>query len=84
MTDWNIALVREQGINFAVASVKDHVVHNTHTADELIQSLSYHLGQPVVLLGERQHRLYGRQGIVRFLRNVHPSRLPWKRVALAA
>lgn len=84
MSQWQIALVREQGINFAVASVKDHVLNSPDQRDDVIQSLSLTLGQPVVLLGAQQHRLYGRQDIVRFLRNVHPSRLPWKTVTLAA
>lgn len=84
MTQWQIALVREQGVSFGVALVRDHVLNNTSERDGLMQALSVHLGQPVVLLGERQHRLFGRQDIVRFLRNVHPSRLPWRTVTLAA
>jgi hypothetical protein len=84
MAQWEIALVKEQGMNFAVASVQDHVISNRHEADDLISGLSFHLGQPVVLLGARQHRLYGRQDIVRFLQNVHPSQLPWRRVNIAA
>lgn len=84
MANWQIALVREQGLNFAVASVQDHVLNNPTVRDNLIQSLSVRLAQPVVLIGARQHRLYGRQDIVRFLQNVHPSRLPWKMVTLAA
>lgn len=84
MAKWDIALVREQGINFAVASVKDSVINSRHQADEVISALSWKLGQPVVLLGARQHRLYGRTDIVRFLRNVHPSQLPWRRLDIAA
>lgn len=84
MARWEIALVKEQGINFAVASVKDSVIINRHQADDVISALSWELGQPVVLLGARQHRLYGRSDIVRFLRNVHPSRLPWRHVDIAA
>lgn len=84
MSQWQIALVREQGINFAVASVQDHVINSPSQANQLINSLSLRLGQPVVLLGARQHRTYGRADIVRFLRNVHPSRLPWKMLNIAA
>lgn len=84
MQNWQIALVREQGISFAVATVKDHVIHNRSEADQVIGQLMLHLGQPVVLLGARQHRLYGRPDIVRFLSRVHPSRLPWRRIDLAA
>lgn len=84
MAQWQIALVREQGINFAVASVKDYVIQNRSEADGLIAALSLRLGQPVVLLGAQRHRLYGRQDVVRFLSNVHPSQLPWRRIDIAA
>lgn len=84
MANWQIALVREQGVNFAVATVKDHVLQNSHQAEQLITALSLHLSQPVVLLGAQRHRLYGRTDIVRFLRNVHPSQLPWRRIDIAA
>jgi hypothetical protein len=82
MSQWEIALVREQGINFAVAAVRDHVIHNRREADGVISALAVRLGQPVVLLGAQRHETYGRQDIVRFLRNVHPSQLPWRRVTL--
>jgi len=84
MARWQIALVREQGINFAVASVQDHVIEDRDEADDLISALRMRLGQPVVLLGARRHRIYGRSDIVRFLQNVHPSRLPWRQVDIAA
>jgi len=84
MAQWEIALVKEQGISFAVASVKDSVVINRSQADGVIRALSLRLGQPVVLLGAQQHRLYGRTDIVRFLRNAHPLQLPWRRMDIAA
>jgi hypothetical protein len=82
MANWQIALVKEQGVNFAVATVKDHVLGNNNQSDQLVSSLSVQLGQPTVLLGANQHRLYGRKDLVRFLQNVHPSRLPWRRMTL--
>ena len=84
MARWQIALVREQGVNFAVASVQDRVLSNRAEADDVLAALTRRLGQPVVLLGARQHRLYGRADIVRFLQNVHPSRLPWRMMDIAA
>ena len=84
MTQWNIAFVKEQGVNFAVAQVKDHVLANNNQAEELTIALGFKLGQPVVLLGARQRHLYGRKDIVQFLRNVQPSRLPWRLVDIAA
>lgn len=82
MARWQIALVREQGVSFAVAAVKDHIIENRNKARELIAALSLRLGQPVVLLGAQRHRLYGRTDIVGFLQRVHLSQLPWRRVDL--
>ena len=84
MSQWQIALVREQGINFAVATVKDHVINNRSEADDLITALTLRLGQPTVLLGAEDLRYYGRDDIVRFLSKIHPSRLPWRKVQIAA
>jgi hypothetical protein len=43
-----------------------------------------HLARPVALLGERQHRTFGREDVVRWLRNVPVSRLPWRELTIAA
>lgn len=83
MSTWNVALVREQGVSFAVVGVRDSVINNSADRDQLVQSWSYELGMPAVLLGAHDHRLYGRTDIVRFLKNVHPSRLPWRKMTLA-
>jgi len=84
MATWDIARVREQGVSFAVAAVRDSVLTNHSEGDDLIVALSSAMGMPVVLLGARQHRLYGRQDIVKFLRNVDPRRLPWECFHIAA
>lgn len=84
MSNWNVALVREQGINFAVVSVKDSVLGNPPSRDNLVKAWSAELGRPAVLIGAQQHRLYGRPDIVRFLSNVHPSQLPWRTVTLSS
>jgi hypothetical protein len=84
MTTWQVALVREQGVSFAVVSVRDSVINTPSNRDDVIQAWSAQLGVPVVLIGAQQHRTYGRPDIVRWLRNVHPSRLPWRQMTLAA
>lgn len=84
MSTWDVALVREQGVNFAVVSVRDSVITSPSERDDLIQAWIAQLGVPVVLIGARQHRTYGRQDIVRWLGKVHVSRLPWRRMTLAA
>lgn len=84
MSTWDVALVREQGVSFGVVSVRDSVITSSSERDELVRAWSFELGIPAVLIGARDHRLYGRPDIVRFLSNVHPSRLPWRRMTLAA
>lgn len=84
MNTVNVALVREQGVNFAVLSVKDYVIENPSERESLVNQGAVWFGMPTVLIGERRHRTYGREDIVRFLRNVHPSQLPWRQMTVAA
>lgn len=84
MATWEVALVREQGQTFGVACVKDSLLHNRSKAEATINALTCHFGCDVVLIGARQHRLLGRPDIVRFLSNVSPDRLPWKKYQIAA
>jgi hypothetical protein len=84
MATLNVALVREQGVNFAVLAVKDHVVDSPTERETLVSQGAVWFGMPTVLIGERRHRIYGRPDIVRFLRNVQPSRLPWRQMTVAA
>lgn len=80
MSTWDVALVREQGVEFGVIAVKDHIISNPNGRESLIQMWMAELGCPVVLMGGRQHRTYGRRDIVDWLSGVNPSRLPWRRM----
>ena len=50
MTQLTAALVREQGVTFAVAIMKDHVLNSPSTADQQIRAVSAALGCPLVVL----------------------------------
>lgn len=80
------ALVREQGVTFAVALMKDRVLDNPTLADQQIRAVAVALGCPlVVLMGERNCRLRGnRRDVVDFVASLHPSRLPWRKYQIAA
>lgn len=80
MARMTAALVREQGVTFAVAIVKNHVLNSTSTSNQTLQAVSAALGCPlVVLMGESNRKLRGnRQDVVNFVSRLHPSRLPWK------
>ncbi len=77
------AVIREQGVTFAVVVVKRHVVDNSLEAGRAIQSFQpLFPGLPVVLMAQ-DHRgvptYYGRRDISEFMASVPMSRVPWKR-----
>jgi hypothetical protein len=83
MSNWQVALVREQGVEFAVVCVRDSVVASPHERDRLIAWWSSQLGRPAVVLGERRHQLFGRRDIVNFLSHIDPLCLPWRQMTVA-
>lgn len=77
------AVIREQGVTFAVVIVKEHVLNNTFEADRTIRAFQPAFpGLPVVLMAQ-DHRgvptYYGRRDISQFMAKVSLSRVPWKR-----
>ena len=76
------ALIREQGVDFAVVIVKKHVIDNRLEADRAIVSFRpLFPGVPVVLMaqdGEGVPTYYGRDDIVRFMAKVPFEAVPWK------
>ena len=77
------ALLREQGVEFAIVIVKKGVLDNGSTAHDAIEGFSpVFPGLPIVLMAQdsRGTPYYrGRSDIVRFLSHVHPGRIPWQR-----
>lgn len=76
------ALIKEQGVTFAVVIVKKQVVDSRIEANKAIQSFQpIFPGIPVVLMAQ-DHRgipeYYGRQDISRFLANVPVNAIPWR------
>jgi hypothetical protein len=80
------AVVREQGVTFAIAIVKPHVLNATSQANEAIGSFRRIFpGVPVVLMAQDtsgRPTYYGRRDIVDFLANVPLTAIPWKRYEL--
>ena len=77
------ALIKEQGVTFAIVAVKPHVLNSSSEAhDARIGFSSYFPGVPIVLMAQGsggRPAYQGRTDIVRFLANISPSRIPWKR-----
>jgi len=77
------AVIREQGVTFAVVAVKEHVLNHSSEADRAIRSFRpLFPGLPLVLMAQ-DHRsvptYYGRRDISQFMASVPMSRMPWKR-----
>jgi hypothetical protein len=80
------AVIREQGVKFAIVVVKKHVVDNVHEAQRAIRSFaSIFPGLPIVLMGQdRSGRatFFGRRDIANFLASISLDRIPWRRYTI--
>jgi len=76
------AVIKKQGLTFAVVAVKNHVFNTQHDRQEAqISFASIFPGMPIVLMARspgNSPQYWGRRDIIQFLSNVHPSRLPWR------
>lgn len=82
------ALVREQGIRFAVVLVKNWATHNTSDRDKTLRGFqAYFPGYNIVLMsqsGQGGATFYGRPDIVRFLQRIPTRALPWKEFTIGS
>lgn len=80
------ALIKEQNVTFAIVVVKPEVLNNsTRITDARNQFGRYFPSVPLILMSQDSRgtpTYQGRTDIVRFLANVNPSRIPWKRYSL--
>ncbi len=75
------ALIKEQGVTFAIAVVKPHVLTSPEKESIRLDFMRYFGNIPIILMAQNQKGIPtydGRKDIVRFLANTHPSRIPWK------
>jgi hypothetical protein len=76
------ALIREQGVTFAVVVVRDSAIDGPSRDRMATEFGAIWNGVPVVLLAQDAKgggRFYGRRDLVRFLEQVPLRALPWKR-----
>ncbi|MCA9609500.1 MAG: hypothetical protein KC619_28070 [Myxococcales bacterium] len=82
---FDAALVREQGVEFAVVAVKPHAVSSDAKRQHALASFGARFpGVPIVLMAQDARGVptyWGRRDIVGFLANVDHNRLPWRRFA---
>ncbi len=72
-----IALVREQGQDFAILAVKPNVIHDPQARNDLLQFCISQFGVRGALLAE-DGRTWGPPDIINWLRNVPAGALPWR------
>ncbi len=76
------AVIKEQGVTFAIVIVKKHIIDNRTEADKTIQaSQSIFPGIPILLMAQDARGIptyYGRADISRFMANVPLNAIPWK------
>jgi hypothetical protein len=76
------ALIKEQGVTFAIVIVKYHVVRNQIEAKKAIVAFQPAFpGVPIILMGQDSSKrpyYFGRKDIVKFLSNASISSIPWK------
>jgi hypothetical protein len=76
------ALVREQGVTFAIVIVKEHILNVPSQAKSAIRSFQPLFPQaPIVLMAQDARgrpAYYGRHDLVNFLSRVSLSTIPWK------
>ena len=82
MTKLQGAVIREQGVTFAIVVVKMHILSSQSQAEESQKAFSaYFPGMPIILTAQDSRgipKYWGRKDIVNFLANIHPGRIPWK------
>lgn len=83
---FNGALIKEQGVSFAIVVVKPSVLEISTRTEETRQGFSsYFPGVPIVLMAQNNSgtpTFSGRRDIVKFLANINPSRIPFKRYSV--
>jgi hypothetical protein len=81
------AVIKEQGVTFAVVVVKKYIIGNKLKADRAIQSFqTVFPGIPVVLMAQDARGIptyYGRRDIVGFMAKVPLEAVPWKEYSIA-
>lgn len=86
MSQFDGAVIREQGVTFAVVIVRAAVLQSTIDANRAIAAFQPTFpGLPVVLMaqdGSGRPTYYGRPDLSRFMANVSVRAVPWRRYTI--
>jgi len=81
----NVALIKEQGVNFAVLVVKRHVLSSPTERENTRTAFEQEFGVSVVLMTQDSKGVptySGRNDLVRWLSSVYVEALPWREFTL--
>lgn len=80
------ALIKEQGVKFAIVIVKRHIINSRHNANRVVLSFQPAFpGVPVILMSQDFRgtpTYYGRHDIVNFMKNVPLQCIPWQKFSV--
>ena len=76
------AIIKEQGVTFAITVVKSHILHSQSQCQQASASFQpLFPGIPIILMAQDSRgtpTYWGRKDIVNFLSSVHPGQIPWQ------
>lgn len=80
------AVIKEQGVKFAIVVVKSLVLQNRFTANGALQKFGgLFPGMPIIIMAQNNRgtpKYYGRRDIVRFMSKVPLNAIPWRQYTL--
>jgi hypothetical protein len=76
-----VALIHEQGQDFAILAVKNNVISSPSLRQEMTAFGEQHFGVRTALLAE-DGRSWGPRDIVNWLEGVFTEQLPWRRFSI--
>jgi len=76
------AVIKEQGVTFAIVIVKKHIIDSTSLSEKAMRSfVPLFPGMSIVLMAQDSRgipKYRGRRDIVNFLAKLHISQIPWR------
>lgn len=76
------ALIKEQGVTFAIVIVKSHVLNSeTDRQNARVSFRRFFPGMPIILMAQNSRGVptyQGRSDIVEYLSRIEMSRIPWQ------
>jgi len=80
------AIIKEQGVTFAIAVVKPSVLTSPSREKIRASFVPFFGNIPIILMAQNARGIptyNGRRDIVHFLANINPARIPWKHFTTA-